>query len=58
MNGAAWTRGQKEEFDTWASLLDEKGSQLWGWDKLVPYMKKVITSPLPLYSPHLFFHYF
>jgi choline dehydrogenase-like flavoprotein len=35
----AYTRGSKEDFDRWAKVTEDNG---WSWDKLVPYMRKVI----------------
>ena len=33
-----YTRGSKENIDEWAKLSGDEG---WGWDKLLPYFKKV-----------------
>ncbi len=36
INGLVYMRGQREDFDTWASL----GNTGWGYDDLLPYFKK------------------
>ncbi|KAA1467680.1 alcohol oxidase [Dentipellis sp. KUC8613] len=41
INGATWTRGMKEQYDSWSKFLEPSESDLgWNWDGLFPYMKK------------------
>ncbi|KAF8311835.1 alcohol oxidase [Clavulina sp. PMI_390] len=41
INGAAYTRGTKEQYDSWSQLLDPADQSLgWNWDGLFSYMKK------------------
>ncbi|KAF9513839.1 GMC oxidoreductase [Hydnum rufescens UP504] len=49
INGAAWTRGLKQQYDSWIQLLDpaDAGSG-WDWNGMFSYMKKVSS---PLLSP-------
>lgn len=35
----AYTRGSKEDYDRWANVTGDDG---WSWDKLIPYMRKVV----------------
>ncbi|KIX03248.1 uncharacterized protein Z518_06800 [Rhinocladiella mackenziei CBS 650.93] len=37
INGSAWTRGPKVDYDYWANLV---GDDDWSYDKLLPYFKK------------------
>ncbi|TFY67405.1 hypothetical protein EVG20_g3961 [Dentipellis fragilis] len=42
INGATWTRGMKEQYDSWSEFLDpSEASAGWNWDGIFPYMKKV-----------------
>ena len=42
INDAVWTRGVKEQYDSWSELLEEDEASLgWNWDGLFSYMKKV-----------------
>ncbi|KAI0676166.1 GMC oxidoreductase-domain-containing protein [Trametes maxima] len=41
INGAAWTRGLKEQYDAFSALLEpHEASVGWNWDNLFKYMKK------------------
>ncbi|KAF8315210.1 alcohol oxidase [Clavulina sp. PMI_390] len=41
INGATYTRGAKEQYDSWSQLLDPADQGLgWDWDGLLAYMKK------------------
>ena len=40
INGGAWTRGMKEQYDAFGQLLDDE-SMNWNFDSLFSYMKKV-----------------
>ncbi|KAI0640681.1 hypothetical protein C8Q79DRAFT_434415 [Trametes meyenii] len=41
INGAVWTRGTKEQYDAFSTLLEpEEASVGWNWDGLFQYMKK------------------
>ncbi|OAL36374.1 hypothetical protein AYO20_04270 [Fonsecaea nubica] len=44
INGGAWTRGPKSDYDLWAKVV---GDDSWGYDALLPYMKRVesVVSP-------------
>jgi choline dehydrogenase-like flavoprotein len=37
INGAIFTRGTREDFDTWA----ERGNTEWSWDRVLPYFRKL-----------------
>ncbi|KIX99801.1 uncharacterized protein Z520_04437 [Fonsecaea multimorphosa CBS 102226] len=38
INGGAWTRGPKSDYDLWAKIV---GDDSWGYDALLPYMRRV-----------------
>ncbi|KAA1475429.1 alcohol oxidase [Dentipellis sp. KUC8613] len=41
INGATWTRGMKEQYDSWSEFLDPSEANAgWNWDGIFPYMKK------------------
>ncbi|KAG6885228.1 hypothetical protein C0993_004635 [Termitomyces sp. T159_Od127] len=41
VNGAAYTRGAKEQYDAWSTLLEPFEADVgWNWDGLCPYMIK------------------
>ncbi|KZV75302.1 GMC oxidoreductase [Peniophora sp. CONT] len=41
INGGVWTRGMKEQYDAFTTLLEpEDADKGWDWDGLLPYMKK------------------
>lgn len=43
VNGAAYTRGAREQYDAWSTLLEPSESDVgWNWDGLSSYMKKVL----------------
>ena len=43
INGAAYTRGTKEQYDSWSQLLDPADQNLgWDWNGMFSYMKKVM----------------
>jgi choline dehydrogenase-like flavoprotein len=37
VNGMAWSRGSREDYDAWERL----GNPGWGWDGLLRYFQKV-----------------
>ncbi|KAF7357723.1 Pyranose dehydrogenase [Mycena venus] len=37
VNGLAYTRGSKDDYDRYARLSGDEG---WSWDRLIPYMRK------------------
>lgn len=41
INGLAWVRGGRHDYDMWAA----KGCDLWGYDAMLPYLKKVESFP-------------
>jgi len=42
INGAAYTRGTKEQYNAWSQFLDPADQGLgWNWDGMFNYMKKV-----------------
>ena len=42
INAGLWTRGTKEQYDSWSELLEEDEQSVgWNWDGLLGYMKKV-----------------
>lgn len=41
VNGAAWVRGEPEEFDRWKSW----GNEGWGFEEILPYYKKLEDYP-------------
>jgi choline dehydrogenase len=42
INGAAYTRGQAEQYDAWTTLLESNESDVgWNWNSVFSYMKKV-----------------
>ncbi|KIW93884.1 uncharacterized protein Z519_05199 [Cladophialophora bantiana CBS 173.52] len=43
INGGAWTRGPKSDYDLWAKLV---GDESWGYDALVPYLRRVESMAL------------
>ena len=45
-----YTRGTKEDIDTWAALT---GDESWGWDGVLPYFKKVRCSVLRACAAHI-----
>ncbi|TDL18853.1 glucose oxidase [Rickenella mellea] len=48
INGAAWTRGLKAQYDAFTTLLEPSDAGAgWNWDGLFPYMKKAegFTAP-------------
>ncbi|KAI0776230.1 glucose oxidase [Trametes elegans] len=46
INGAAWTRGLKAQYDAFSALLrPEDASAGWNWDGLFAYMKKARIPP-------------
>lgn len=48
INGAAYTRGTKEQYDAWNQMLDPSDQTLgWDWDGIFSYMKKVSTHTDP-----------
>ncbi|KIW23911.1 uncharacterized protein PV07_12073 [Cladophialophora immunda] len=44
INGGAWTRGPKSDYDLWAKMV---GDGSWGYDALLPYMRRVESMVLP-----------
>ncbi|KAF9517618.1 GMC oxidoreductase [Hydnum rufescens UP504] len=41
INGAAWTRGLKQQYDSWLQLLDPADANSgWDWNGMFSYMKK------------------
>ncbi|KAK5045860.1 hypothetical protein LTR84_008953 [Exophiala bonariae] len=38
VNGGAWTRGPKVDYDTWAEMV---GDHSWSYEQLLPYFRKV-----------------
>jgi hypothetical protein len=52
INGGAYTRGQREQYDAWSTLLEPSEASVgWNWQGLWSYMKKVqsITSTQATY---------
>lgn len=47
-NGLQVIRGQKEDYDRWASYFGRATG--WGWDGLLPYFKKVGHQAHPTYQ--------
>jgi choline dehydrogenase len=44
INGLMYVRGQKRDYDEWASL----GNPLWSWDRCLPYFRKLEHNDLGL----------
>ncbi|OAP59416.1 hypothetical protein AYL99_06714 [Fonsecaea erecta] len=44
INGGAWTRGPKSDYDLWAKIV---GDDSWGYDALLPYMRRVESAVVP-----------
>ncbi|KAH8111183.1 glucose oxidase [Phellopilus nigrolimitatus] len=48
INGAAWTRGSKEQYDALSQLLETSDADMnWNFDSLFSYMKKAETFSAP-----------
>lgn len=49
LDGQIYSRGSADDFNNWAKVTGDAG---WSWDKLQPYIKKVVAPLMEIVIHH------